>query len=664
MDPITRMVAAGAAGVSGSSATYVDDLFSTFLYKASGTTQTINNGIDLAGEGGMVWIKNRLNGGGYTNHAIVDSERIGNSYKSIYPNLMESEYDPSPAQAVVTSFNSDGFTRGGNANVTNGDNVSWTFRKAPGFFDIQTWTGDDSDSRQIAHNLDSTPGMILVKCTNDNTHWYVYHRQNGQPGYDPASYGLFLNRDVQSDPSAAYWYNTAATSTDFTVGIVNNFAGKTYVAYIFAHDDARFGKNADESIIKCGRYNGGGSSETTIDLGFEPQWVIIKRENSGADWALYDNMRGVTTQKTSGDMELRPNQSSAETDENRIDFYAQGFKVQNDAGPTNGSGSRYIYMAIRRPHKPPTAGTDVFAVDTKTAASGSTPQYTSNFPVDLALRRNNINSQDNPEFIIRLTNGMHYSNTSSGEVSGVTSAFALNFAYNTGFGDQAGVDSNDYLWMFKRAPGFMDVVAYNGSGTAGLIPHNLGAVPTMIIVKRRDSSTSWQHWYYSLGAGGLIQSAGTTPGGAYTTVPHWNNTLPTATHFSVGTDNDVNYSYPSWWTDPPATYYAFLFGSLNGISKVGSYSGTGSDVDVDCGFGNGARFVMIKRSDGSGDFYIWDSLRGITSGNDPYWSFNLNTAQTTNTNYINPLSSGFTVTSNAPAELNAVGGTYVFLAIA
>ena len=74
-------------------------------------------------------------------------------------------------------------------------------------------------------------------------------------------------------------------------------------------------------------------------------------------------------------------------------------------------------MAIRRPHKPPTAGTDVFAVDTKTAASGSTPQYTSNFPVDFALRRNNINSQDNPEFIIRLTNGMQYSNNSGSESS-------------------------------------------------------------------------------------------------------------------------------------------------------------------------------------------------------------------------------------------------------
>ena len=116
--------------------------------------------------------------------------------------------------------------------------------------------------------------------------------------------------------------------------------------------------------------------------------------------------------------------------------------------------------------------------------------------------------------------------------------------------------------MFKRAPGFMDVVAYNGSGTAGPIPHNLGAVPQMIIVKRRDSSTHWQHWYYSLGAGGLIQSDGTTPGGASTTAGHWNNTLPTATHFYVGTDTDVNYSYPSWWTDPPATYYAFSLDPL------------------------------------------------------------------------------------------------------
>ena len=54
--------------------------------------------------------KNR-NGNSNTNHVIVDTERIGNSYKSIYPNLTESEYDPSSGQEVVTSFSSNGFTQ-------------------------------------------------------------------------------------------------------------------------------------------------------------------------------------------------------------------------------------------------------------------------------------------------------------------------------------------------------------------------------------------------------------------------------------------------------------------------------------------------------------------------------------------------------------------------
>ena len=83
-------------------------------------------------------------------------------------------------------------------------------------------------------------------------------------------------------------------------------------------------------------------------------------------------------------------------------------------------------MAIRRPLKPPTAGTDVFAVDTKTAASGSTPQYTSNFPVDFAIRRNNINSQDSPEFITRLTHALQYTNNTSAESSSSTLKKHLN----------------------------------------------------------------------------------------------------------------------------------------------------------------------------------------------------------------------------------------------
>jgi hypothetical protein len=97
---------------------------------------------------------------------------------------------------------------------------------------------------------------------------------------------------------------------------------------------------------------------------------------------------------------------------------------------------------------------------------------------------------------------------------------------------------------------------------------------------------------------------------------------------------------------------------------VGSYTGTGSDLNVDCGFSAGVRFVFIKRTDSTGDWYLYDSERGIVAGNDPYVRLNKTNAEVTNTDYIDPLSSGFTVTSSAPADLNASSGTYIFLAIA
>ena len=107
-----------------------------------------------------------------------------------------------------------------------------------------------------------------------------------------------------------------------------------------------------------------------------------------------------------------------------------------------------------------------------------------------------------------------------------------------------------------------------------------------------------------------------------------------------------------------------MFATLPGISKVGSYSGTGNAINVDCGFTSGARYILIKRKDAAGDWFVWDTARGIVSGNDPYKLLNTNAAEVTSTDYIDPLNSGFTVTSSAPAALNTSGGTYIFLAIA
>ena len=109
-------------------------------------------------------------------------------------------------------------------------------------------------------------------------------------------------------------------------------------------------------------------------------------------------------------------------------------------------------------------------------------------------------------------------------------------------------------------------------------------------------------------------------------------------------------------------YIAYLFATLDGISKVGSYTGTGSDINVDCGFSAGARFILIKRTDATGDWYLYDTARGIVAGADPFLKLNTNEAQDAGNDGIDPLSSGFIVTSSSGN--NTSGGNYIFYAIA
>jgi hypothetical protein len=111
-------------------------------------------------------------------------------------------------------------------------------------------------------------------------------------------------------------------------------------------------------------------------------------------------------------------------------------------------------------------------------------------------------------------------------------------------------------------------------------------------------------------------------------------------------------------------YVAYLFATVAGVSKVGSYTGTAATLQIDCGFTGGARFVLIKRTDSTGDWYVYDTARGIVSGNDSYLLLNSTAAEVTNTDYVDTYSAGFELSSTAPAGLNANGGTYIFLAIA
>ena len=655
MDISTSKLALAAASGGASDPLYVDDVFSTFVYEGNGTNpRNIENGIDLAGEGGLVWVKARsLN----EDHIWVDTERGAGNY--LWSNSSNAEVTNGGA---VIGFNNNGFQVDNNGYVNGSNNTyaSWTFRKAPGFFDVVTFTGNPSLEQQISHSLGSRPGMVIVKRTDSTTNWPVWHVKGD---YDPAEHKHgFLNSTTDFNNygrfNNAVDQTTYVTDSYFTVRDNANTNNATYVAYVFANDDARFGTNGDESIIKCGSYLGvGGGNSTTVDVGFEPQFLIIKKATASGDgWVIIDTMRGIVT--GGADAQLNAESSGAELTGNvTCDLTPTGF-ISN--GSQNDSAT-YIYMAIRRPHKPPTAATEVFALTTRNGNQTAGTFSTAGFPVDLAfISARNVGHWTSVFYRLRgplrflatqITNrDASYNNTLTG--------FDSNTAIEIGTdSSNLGVNRNSQTYvdfLFKRAPGFMDVVAYNGDGITGrTVNHNLEVVPEFMIVKRRSGSENWYIYHKEPGA---TKSANfnSSPFGSSGA---WDDTTPTATTITLLGDNAVNGS--------GQTYVACLFATLPGISKVGNYSGnTGYDVNVDCGFTSGARFVLIKRTDSTGDWYVWDSARGIVSGNDPYLLVNSTNAEVTNTDYIDPLSSGFTVTSSAPVALNASGRTYIFLAIA
>ena len=200
----------------------------------------------------------------------------------------------------------------------------------------------------------------------------------------------------------------------------------------------------------------------------------------------------------------------------------------------------------------------------------------------------------------------------------------------------------------------MDVVCYTGTGSARTVTHNLGAAPEFMIVRSRGPE-NWFTYHSSLGPTKRGPCLDLGDGGN-TGTSYWNNTAPTSTVFTVGTDGGTNSS--------ATNYIAYLFSSLSGISKVGSYTGNGTTQQINCGFTNGARFVMIKRLGVNSGWYVWDSARGIVSGNDPYLLMNSTAAENTSTDYIDPYSAGFEISSTAPADINANGDSFIFLAIA
>ena len=638
-----------AAGNAAGEALYVEDVFSTYLYEGNGSTQAITNGVDLDGEGGLVWIKNRGSGG----HLLSDSARssIGNY---LVTNSTNAEANPGN---FINSYNSNGFTLGTwVANTSGDDYTSWTFRKAPKFFDVVTYTGnrDAGTPTAIPHNLGSVPGCIIVKKASGTANWIVYHRNDGTTSKQG---WLNLTNTFQNN-GASFFTTTAPTDTNFYVGTDGdiNENGQTYIAYLFAHNngDGIFGETGDQDIIKCGSYTGTGAAGNFIDLGFEPQWVLIKRTNaSGNNWFILDVMRGASASSYAF---LEPNLSDNETvgGSSVVEPKATGFNLNNTGTNHNGSGSTYIYIAIRRgPMKTPESGTDVFTPVIGNNLGSAGTAFDAGFPVDLVLRRVRASVADNLA-LDRLRGGkLLKTNSTDAESTNASFSFdsmeGLQFSSGNNFSTEIG-------WNFRRAPGFFDVVAYPGSSSAKTVSHNLGVTPEMIIFKNRTDAINWIVYHKDTGSDSSVDVTELDTSDALrTSTAFFNSTQPTDSVFTVGTASHTNFN--------GRNYIAYLFATLPGISKVGSYTGNGTSQTIDCGFSTGARFVLIKRTDASGNWKVMDTARGIVAGDDKVLELDNTSAEST-FDLIDPNSSGFAVEGNTTQGQNQSGATYIFLAIA
>ena len=637
-------------GVAAVVPQYIEEVFSTYLYTGNGSTRTITNNIDLAGEGGMVWIKRR---DGVTSHTLFDTEQGATNY------LQSNAVDALSTNAtMLTAFNANGFSLGADGNVNRNTNpfASWTFRKQPKFFDIVTYTGTGSNTT-IGHALGSVPACIMVKRTDTTANWQVYHRSLANTEY------LVLNDSAAKATGATRWNSTTPTSTVFSLGTDAsvNASGGTYVAYIFAHNAGGFSLTGTDNVISCGTYTGNGSelNGTVVNLGYEPQFLLIKATNTVANWFLIDNMRGWGPPNLGTSSLLSPNLDSAETlTSNTVELNSTGFKLHSTSDDYNGSARTYIYIAIRRgPMKVPTSGTSVFGVSARTG-TGANATVTGGQTDDAVLVKNR-GSAVASLFSSRLT-GTGYLVTSStaAEVAAGVTILQAN-PWDVMDGVKVGTTStitnasaNTYInYLFKRAPSFMDVVCYTGTGSATTFSHNLQAVPELMVVKKRGAIGNWAVY-----AGDntdfllLNTTAATADDNTY-----WNDTSPTSTVFSVGTNANVNTS--------AATYVAYLFATLAGVSKVGSYTGNGSSQTINCGFTAGARYVLIKRTDSTSDWFVWDSARGIVAGNDPHFRVNLTNVESGTTDSLDTDSTGFIVNQVA-TDINITSATYIFWAIA
>lgn len=538
----------------------------------------------------------------------------------------------------------------------------------------------------FGHGLDTVPEMIINKGTNaSGWSWLVYHKDVGTGKY------------LKLDSSDATTTNSGSFSSITSTTITNNSSSSTqdYINYCFA---------SKRGVSKVGSYKGTGASGNKVYTGFEPAFLLQKETNtSGVNWHIWDNARDSNPIENI----LSPNTNSAEGPvSSGITFNRDGFTINTTNGSINGNGDNYIYYAVAKyTNETELADTIGFKPSIDPDDHFNTVIYTGNaytrsitgvgFQPDLIWIQNRTSTSgyysgifDSIRGTAKLLSSQNATIDSTAYTQQLTSFNSDGFSLgdNSDGGNYVNLNGNGYVaWCFNaggnevtNTDGTIDTtvrannnlgfsiatytgVGYPASSTAE-IGHGLDSAPELVIIKgtggtgQSGGAGSWSVGSSLLGNGwdGGIYLNSTAA--YYNAVNYFWNGAPTSSVIKLKSDWFVNGANNN--------YVAYSFVSKRGVSKVGTYEGTGTSGNKIFTEFEPA-FLMIKNADDTGNWLILDNVRDTDGVLNEHIYANLNSAEATaSTATVTPNRDGFTIGNSNSIHLNRSGDTFIYLAFA
>ncbi len=645
-----------AAGNAASDGPFVDDFFSNTTYIGDSADGNHPIGINITQSGdtsGFIWLAYFLpsNTGP---RIFIDTTKISGTAQLLRTDSNSGYFNESSyGSGDITSI-SGGRLYHGNAGSYNGMNThywKWAFMKQEGFMDFVHFDSNSGShgTTTHSHSLGVVPEVIIIKVTNTTSQWFVLHKDltNNSAG----SFRNYLQWNSDAAEADAGSVVVTATATQFTFNSVLTDHSNSHIAILFGEGDT-FGAGGEQTVFKSGIYTGNGNTDgALVDLGWEPQWLQIKRVEYSGHWGAYASTVG-----------LGGGDGSEAADDNQILLsYASGgeydaIKIRPNGflpagGNHNNSGQKYFYTAIRKDHKPADhddiSNTDLIA--STSSENSSEPYIDPGFKQDTMITFSGTDlywiDRLRPRNVLNLSSSNRdFNNDSMSRMFYHTGAFESDQGTNTYF-------------AIKRAPKFYEMSIYPGTGSAHTVPHNLTVVPELMLIKQINDGEDWALYSNQFNGGVNPQNYGVNLGTSASPADNdqfWNDTAFTDTHFSVGTHDSVNQNYKS--------YIAYLFASVPGICKIGTYTGSSSTVNVDVGFT--VKWFFLKKltqgTSGGGKPYIQHSAAGITTGNDDVWRLHGN--KYTNFNVIKPITNGVQI-QTGNTYWNENGETFLYWAM-